>query len=257
MDFIDKVSAILLCFMVSSFAAVNYVSPSPANSGTVIGNLAIFNWTDTIALCDHSIFLIYQGGVLFDNETKGCNATVSLANLSKGSFVWNVSEYTTLNVVLDSGANQTFTETPYIIANITYPHSLTGSPSQHFFFAGDACFQNITINETDSEPIGAARSSWCALYYNQNGVWAVYQNQTFTGGNHSYIFNGLNNSGQYAANCSITISGSSNSSETEYIDIQGASFCAGGSLDDTPDWGFNALTILGSGLLLAGVWWSI
>lgn len=241
MNLLEKVSFIMLFLMVSSFAAVGYQSPSPPNGSNVIGPSATFNWSDSVLLCDHAVFVAYQGAGLFDNESKACNDTLTLNNLTAATYVWNVTEYKLAGIIDDLGANQTFFDIPSVNASIIYPpnNSVYG-PSQ--------CSLLTTVQMNISAGSGAAPSATCWLYLNNGTTWVLNQTKTL-GGNGSVNFTNLVN-GLYGVNCSIAQDTNSSTTPLTTFSVVGSGSCKS-DLDAGVAWIW--LFIIGAILL---VFWS-
>lgn len=146
-----------------------------------------------------------------------------------GLFLFNISNHSNITVV----------------ANITiiYPVSLTGYPTQHLFQPG-ACYQLVTVNETDNW--FGSRTIYCTLYFNNgSGVWQVNANLSNpNGGITTFNYSNINQSGQYAVNCTVLVNSLMFNSSTEYIDITGTSFCSAANGNPDATWIFGFLLIL-------------
>lgn len=252
MDLLDKLAVIILMLMASSFATITInIPPSPANNSVVVGTSATFNWTASGIGCvasqvwifkENNSGLFVQFGVI---PVAACSGQVSLTNLSDGTYGWVVG---ITAVPLENSSFYNFTVNPSINLTILYPPNNSAyGPAQ--------CSLLTTIQINDTGGPSASRLITVWLYENNGTTWLL--NKTKTCSNNCTVnWTGLIDSAPYAVNASATVDGASANSLTTNFNLVGNSFCSGQPNDTEPDWAFNSLAILGTGLLLAGVWWS-
>lgn len=215
----------------------------PANASTLQGAIQTFNWsTDDIA-CTEATLTISKGAQVWVNLAGlPCNGTQNISNLTLGNYTWQVS-----NDAPETSSLFEFELIPLISTAITAPISGT------YGMWVSNCHHIVSVQTNVSGTTDPATET-CRLYSSPSNIdlnWSLIDTKTGSGAfNFTIPTDGAT---LYRVNCTASVGSYSADTQTEQYELLGTSFCTNGELDESPNWAFLSLVILGGGFIYMGV----